>query len=128
MGNTYAEHVLPSILPAGNYSSMVISALKLQKRYRRHKLLKKNWYNGKFMDLSLSIGKVPSGQKPDAIIMDIDLPSLSGKQGVWQLKQKWPDMKILKLTVFKEENKIFDAIKAGAKAICSKTFLENCFL
>src|SRR5678815_4799430 len=49
---------------------------------------------------------------PDLVIMDIDLPGVSGIEGVWQLRQKWPDMKVLMLTVFEEENKIFGAIKA----------------
>jgi DNA-binding NarL/FixJ family response regulator len=52
-------------------------------------------------------------EKPDVVIMDIDLPGISGIEGVWQLKQEWPDMKILMLTVFENEDKIFGAIKAG---------------
>src|SRR4051794_15256421 len=51
---------------------------------------------------------------PDVVIMDIDLPEISGMQGVWELKQQWPDLKILILTVFEDEEKIFGAIKAGA--------------
>ena len=44
---------------------------------------------------------------PDLVIMDIDLPGISGIEGVWLLRQKWPEMKVLMLTVFEEENKIF---------------------
>ena len=51
---------------------------------------------------------------PELVIMDIDLPEISGIEGVWQLKQKWPEMKVLMLTVFEEPEKIFGAIKAGA--------------
>src|SRR5215212_1243447 len=51
---------------------------------------------------------------PDVVIMDIDLPEMSGIEGVWQLKQQWPDMKVLMLTVFEHPDKIFGAIKAGA--------------
>jgi DNA-binding NarL/FixJ family response regulator len=50
---------------------------------------------------------------PDVVIMDIDLPGISGIEGVWLLKQKWPELKILMLTVFEDPEKIFGAIKAG---------------
>lgn len=57
---------------------------------------------------------------PDLVIMDIDLPGISGIEGVWQLRQKWPDLKILMLTVFEEAEKIFGAIKAGANGYLLK--------
>jgi DNA-binding NarL/FixJ family response regulator len=57
---------------------------------------------------------------PDLVIMDIDLPGISGIEGVWRLRQRWPDVKVLMLTVFEEENKIFGAIKAGAKGYLLK--------
>ena len=57
---------------------------------------------------------------PDVVIMDIDLPGISGIQGVWELKTKWPDIKVLMLTVFEDEDKIFGAIKAGANGYLLK--------
>jgi DNA-binding NarL/FixJ family response regulator len=57
---------------------------------------------------------------PDVVIMDIDLPEISGIEGVWQLKQKWPDIKVLMLTVFEEADKIFGAIKSGANGYLLK--------
>ena len=57
---------------------------------------------------------------PELVIMDIDLPEISGIEGVWQLKQKWPEMKVLMLTVFEEPEKIFGAIKAGANGYLLK--------
>lgn len=57
---------------------------------------------------------------PDIVIMDIDLPGVSGIQGVWQLKQEWPDIKVLMLTMFEEEDKIFGALKAGANGYLLK--------
>ncbi len=59
-------------------------------------------------------------ETPDVVIMDIDLPEISGIEGVWQLKQKWPDIKVLMLTVFEEADKIFGAIKAGANGYLLK--------
>jgi DNA-binding NarL/FixJ family response regulator len=58
--------------------------------------------------------------KPDVVIMDIDLPGINGIQGVWELKREWPDIKVLMLTVFEDEEKIFGAIKAGANGYMLK--------
>lgn len=57
---------------------------------------------------------------PDLVIMDIDLPGISGIEGVWQLRQHWPEMKVLMLTVFEDSEKIFGAIKAGANGYLLK--------
>jgi DNA-binding NarL/FixJ family response regulator len=57
---------------------------------------------------------------PDLVIMDIDLPGISGIEGVWQIRQHWPDMKVLMLTVFEDSEKIFGAIKAGANGYLLK--------
>lgn len=57
---------------------------------------------------------------PDVVIMDIDLPVISGIAGVWHLKQRWPEMKILILSVFEDPEKIFGAIKAGANGYLIK--------
>lgn len=59
-------------------------------------------------------------QKPDVVLMDIDLPGINGIQGVWEIKQKWGDIKVLMLTVFEDNEKIFGAIKAGANGYLLK--------
>jgi DNA-binding NarL/FixJ family response regulator len=51
---------------------------------------------------------------PDVVIMDINLPGKSGIEGVSELKKAFPEVKVLMLTVFEDEDKIFSAIKAGA--------------
>jgi len=57
---------------------------------------------------------------PDVLIMDIDLPGKSGIDGVIELKEVFPEIKILMLTVFEEDEKIFAAIKAGANGYLLK--------
>ncbi len=59
-------------------------------------------------------------EKPDVVLMDIDLPGISGIQGVWEIKKSWPDIKVLMLTVFEDDEKIFGAIKAGANGYLLK--------
>lgn len=51
---------------------------------------------------------------PDVLIMDIDLPGKSGIDAVIEIKAVFPEIKILMLTVFEDDEKIFAAIKAGA--------------
>lgn len=51
---------------------------------------------------------------PDVVIMDINLPGKSGIEGVAELKKHFPGVKVLMLTVFEDEDKIFAAIKSGA--------------
>jgi DNA-binding NarL/FixJ family response regulator len=51
---------------------------------------------------------------PDVYILDIDLPVISGITGIKIIKDINPDAGILMLTVFEDEEKIFQSIKAGA--------------
>lgn len=57
---------------------------------------------------------------PDVLIMDIDLPGRSGIDAVAELKGVFPELRILMLTVFEDEEKIFGAIKAGANGYLLK--------
>jgi DNA-binding NarL/FixJ family response regulator len=58
--------------------------------------------------------------KPDVVMMDIDMPKKSGIEGVWEIKKSIPEIKVVMLTVFEDEEKIFGAIKAGANGYLLK--------
>jgi DNA-binding NarL/FixJ family response regulator len=51
---------------------------------------------------------------PDVILMDIDMPGISGIDATYLVKDKYPDLNIMILTVFENRDKIFDALRAGA--------------
>lgn len=51
---------------------------------------------------------------PDVILMDIDMPVMNGIEAVDKAKNIYPTCKILMLSIFDEDDKIFEAIKAGA--------------
>ena len=51
---------------------------------------------------------------PDIILVDIGLPGLSGIEGIRRLKQRYPAMLFLVLTVYEDDGRIFDALCAGA--------------
>jgi len=50
----------------------------------------------------------------DIILMDIEMPEIDGIRGTELIKQKYPQIKIIMLTVFDDEEKIFKSILAGA--------------
>lgn len=51
---------------------------------------------------------------PDILLMDIVLPGMSGIDGVRQIKQINPDLNILMLTIYGENDFVFEALCAGA--------------
>jgi DNA-binding NarL/FixJ family response regulator len=51
---------------------------------------------------------------PDIVLVDIGLPEMSGIEGIRRLKQKYPKMLFLILTVYEDDERIFDALCAGA--------------
>jgi len=52
--------------------------------------------------------------QPDVILMDLVMPRQGGVEAIIEIKKENPDARILVLTSFAEEEKVFSAIKAGA--------------
>ena len=50
----------------------------------------------------------------DVLLLDIQLPGISGIEAVAPLRERFPDTKILMLTVYEEEERVFEAIRNGA--------------
>ncbi len=59
-------------------------------------------------------------QKPDVILMDIQLPGMSGIKGIGIIKEKYPEIEIIMLTVYHDSHKIFDSLCAGASGYLLK--------
>lgn len=58
--------------------------------------------------------------RPDIVIMDIRMPGKSGIEATRELKQKFPETKVLMLTSFAQDEMLFDAIEAGASGYVLK--------
>jgi DNA-binding NarL/FixJ family response regulator len=58
---------------------------------------------------------------PRVILLDVGLPGMSGLDGIPQLRARAPQVAIIVLTVFEDEEKIFRAICAGAAGYLLKT-------
>ncbi|NRA92756.1 MAG: response regulator transcription factor [Psychroserpens sp.] len=66
------------------------------------------------MNGSELITKMEDDHNLDLILMDIEMPVLNGIETSEIIKQKYPHIKIIMLTVFDNDENIFNAIKAGA--------------
>ncbi len=51
---------------------------------------------------------------PDVVLMDINLPQMSGIDCVREIKQKLPEILIIMLTMYQDSQKIFNSLQAGA--------------
>ncbi len=59
-------------------------------------------------------------EPPRVILMDIQLPGMSGIKGMGLIKEKYPDIDIIMLTVYHDSHKIFNALRAGASGYLLK--------
>ncbi len=57
----------------------------------------------------------------DVLLLDIQLPGMPGSEAVALFRDKWPELKILMLTVFSDEAKVFGSICNGANGYLLKT-------
>lgn len=57
---------------------------------------------------------------PNVILMDIQLPGMSGIKGIGLIKEKYPEIDIIMLTVYHDSHKIFNALRAGASGYLLK--------
>ncbi len=55
-----------------------------------------------------------SSNVPDVLLLDIQLPGMSGSEGVKVLQEKYPQLEIIMLTVLAEQEKVFESICNGA--------------
>jgi len=69
--------------------------------------------SGTYRTMEEALAKLDAA-RPDVLISDIGLPGMSGTEGIKILRERYPSMPILALTVFDDDDDVFDALCAGA--------------
>lgn len=59
-------------------------------------------------------------EKPDLVLMDLKMPIMNGVEATRQIRTKHPEIKILVLTTYADDEWVFDAIRAGASGYLLK--------
>jgi DNA-binding NarL/FixJ family response regulator len=54
------------------------------------------------------------GHPPDVVLMDLIMPAMDGIAATAAIKERWPEIEVVALTSFIEENKVHGALQAGA--------------
>ena len=65
-------------------------------------------------DFMEQMTNLPDGQKPEVVLMDIDMPVMNGIDAIAVGSIRFPETRFLVLTVFDDDEKIFEAIQVGA--------------
>ena len=74
---------------------------------------------GDWGDAEKALGALPA-KKPNVVLMDINLPGMSGVEAVKRLKPLLPDTQFVMLTVYEDADHIFNALLAGASCYLLK--------
>jgi DNA-binding NarL/FixJ family response regulator len=57
---------------------------------------------------------------PDLVLLDLGLPGMSGVEGIGVLRERYPELPLVALTVYDDNDRIFDALCAGASGYLLK--------
>ena len=67
-----------------------------------------------------AIAAMKKGDPPDVILVDIGLPGMSGIEGIKKMKEISPGTEYIVLTIHEEDDKVFEAVRAGASGYLLK--------
>ena len=75
---------------------------------------------GAFASGEEALKEIP-GLKPNVVLMDIQLPRMSGIQCMAELKKLVPGLRVIMVTIYEDSDRIFKALKAGANGYLIKS-------
>ena len=78
------------------------------------------WVAGAYNDPRAAISEIKK-HKPDVVLMDIQMPHMNGIEATLSIKKMFPEVKILVQTVYEDDERIFQAICAGANGYIIKS-------
>ncbi len=106
---------MPILIAIAEDNSFALSALK--ERLKNYPELKVKFTspNGKQL-----LELLENDPRIDLVLMDIEMPELNGVETTKALKSKYPQIKVLMLTMFDDEEMLFNAVMAGASGYLLK--------
>jgi NarL family two-component system response regulator LiaR len=63
---------------------------------------------------------IVANKTPDLVLMDLKMPIMNGVEATRQIRTKYPEVKVLVLTTYDDDEWVFDAIQAGASGYLLK--------
>jgi DNA-binding NarL/FixJ family response regulator len=75
--------------------------------------------SGSYQSMEEALDRLPF-EIPDVVLSDIGLPGMDGIKGIKILKERYPNVLVLMLTVYEDDERIFEAICAGANGYLLK--------
>lgn len=69
---------------------------------------------GKFGSMEEGLRRLGAADLPDVVLCDIGLPGMNGIEGIKVLKEIFPDLLVIMLTIYDDDERIFNALCAGA--------------
>ena len=104
-------------------NSFLIHAIKEKLSFFEDVIVKHTSLNG-----SELLTRLEESHNLDLILMDIEMPVLNGIETTQVVKRKYPQLKIIMLTAFDNDEHIFNAIKAGADGYLLKEINPMIFI
>ena len=74
---------------------------------------------GSYASMELALAARPA-RPPNVVLLDVELPGMSGIEGVGRLRARFPEVQVLMLTVYGDNDRVFEAICAGASGYLLK--------
>ena len=75
---------------------------------------------GSFRSVEEALPKLSAARAPDVMLIDIGLPGMNGIEGIRLFKERFPEILFLTLTIHDDDERIFDALCAGASGYLLK--------
>jgi DNA-binding NarL/FixJ family response regulator len=72
-------------------------------------------------DNALHCTQLIQAQKPDVVLMDIDMPEKNGMDAVLEIRRTFAKMPVVMLTVFDDTERVFESLKSGATGYLLKS-------